>query len=114
MKRVVIRILATLGVAASALVVVPATGRSEINLPAINQTMQHQNELLLNHEARITNLEGDVKAVQVNTDTQATVHEDVPPVVTPVPEPAPTEVSDPPAEQGPVVVTVGNPPRSNQ
>lgn len=59
---------------------------ADFDLPGLNQQVQ-------NHEARITNTEGDVKALQDNTKTQPSVVRVEVPVVTAQPvdnKPAPT------------------------
>lgn len=49
--------------------------------------VQHQQQELDNHEARITNVENDVKGLQTNTGTPASSDKQEVPVVSPAPTP---------------------------
>lgn len=76
------------GVGVSALTTSQPTGASDE--PPIVKEVHHQREVLNNHEARITNTEGDVRDLQNKTQTPPSVTRVEVPVVSPAPVPEPT------------------------
>lgn len=90
-------ILAALGLA-----FIPQVASSEFNLSGLNTQVQHQAQVLDNHEARITNLEKDTKVLQENTNTPpAPEHVEAPPVDT-----RPTQEPTVQSEEPPTVINV--------
>jgi len=72
------------------LLIQPPVAQSTFDLPGLNQQVQHHEEVLQNHEARLNNLENDTKQIQTVTKIQpAPDPQPVPAVTTPEPEPQP-------------------------
>lgn len=99
MKRLIITTaLAALTIGTAVGGVMATTGSADApapTAPEVTQTLQHDKERLDNHEARITNTEGNVVVLQNRTGTPPTTTVTVPQVVTPQPTtpvelPAPT------------------------
>lgn len=70
---------------------------SEFDLPALNQQVQHHEDVLNNHEARIENLENDTQAIQEQTGATPSPDRVVVPAVPPQPEPPQVQPSRSPA-----------------
>lgn len=102
MKKLIIgsAVLLTLATATSLALTQPSNLMAESDLPI---KVQHQQEQLDNHEARITNTENDVTGLQNKTSTPPSVQRVEVPVVQPAPvsQPSPT-----PPEPEPTPVTV--------
>lgn len=91
MKFIPLAIITLLGILGSGLIMLSGnTSEAESNYAPI---IQHHEEVLDNHEARITNLESDTEVLQQNTNTPPAPAQPVP-QVNPEPTPPPEESNE--------------------
>lgn len=87
-----ILLVATMG---AAFLTTPTITSGEFSLEGLNNQVQHQEQVLDNHEARINNLETDTKIIYQTTDVPVVQHQEVPIVepipASPSPEPSPEQ-----------------------